>query len=79
MERSYQLNPDFPPSLVLRAALLQHAGRTAEAADAIRRLRALEPDTAAAIHIGRWFGLTHRETSAPLIAAFDAAWAETPA
>jgi tetratricopeptide (TPR) repeat protein len=73
MDRAFELNEHYAPTLVLRAGLCTLSGRDDDAIDAIERLRALEPATSAGAHAARALALLNPEQSAPLIAAFRSA------
>jgi TolB-like protein len=76
MERAFRLNPDYAPTLVLRAGLCSLAGRTADAIECICALQALEPDTSVDLHASRMLARGEVGQSAGLIAAFRKVWAE---
>ena len=78
LERSLRLNPDYSLTLVLQAGLCEMLGRTEDAADAVRRLRTLEPMISADVYAKRYITLSDPISSAPLIAAFRKVWDETP-
>jgi tetratricopeptide (TPR) repeat protein len=78
LERSLRLNPDYWLTLIPQAGLCDMVGRHEEAADAVRRLRMLEPGTSVDVYAKRYLAIVDPVSSAPLIAAFRKVWDETP-
>lgn len=78
MERSFRLNPDYPLTLVLRAALCELTGRREDAVECVQRLRAIEPGTPAEVHTDRYLTRVEPTQAVRLMAAFRKVWDETP-
>ena len=76
MERAFRINPDYAPTLVLRAGLCSLAGRTADATESVLALRAQEPDTSVDLHASRMLARGEVHQTSDLTTAFRNAWTE---